>query len=831
MKSLSKNLSGFKLFQLKFYLLGFIVFFAPAVINAEPEFVPAFWLDSPMRFPEGSTQYFNIPLLGGSELGNVKDFKIILSMPEDFELEKDLCLPVWSCFGYMMFAYPDRVTEEKGENGNRNYVLSFDGLGTTGVQVMLSMPHEGRYQEVKTVVGSDGWKEYSRELKISERVSPACASLWILRWSNREGQKIGKNILKCRGIVDVDNIVVRDSDTNDIIYQENFDGAELNGVEFRNSIWEKEDGNGFVRIKTTDENTEKQQSAILSMPATLQPGKSYRITFKGRAQIDKTPSGYMSSPVFIKLNKTDLKQAEISCRFSYSIDGKTIETKTEKLPLVIDRSNSSPSPSELEVALWSDAEDAMGGLPEKVQDIILKITKDSGVKMHFTTLHMNPWMPKCGGDVSKMNLRDPLSLKIKSLGMKTAPYISCGFYDWDPAFFNEILAYLKDYPEEAAINAFGNKITRGGHGLRSELPALCPTRLLSGKSKFWDVFLDFIHKASVENKWDGLMWDFEVSNILGMPYPVKTEKMGCFCEECVTKFKEKFRIKDLNVAQEGRPQWPSFFPLDNLSETARVIIKNYYLEWMKFRAGQNAEMWDSMIKAVRKNNKDAKFYLYSGSMKQMPSYGAKTAPPFHHCEYYGVNLPEAGKYIDVFMDIHYPLQGLRGLREIQIARQAARSSGRPVKVLNTVFPLKLRNKLAKNLCINAVAYTMADGIQIYSWSGSFDSQTWFLISEGLRALSDFEEFFLKGIRMNNLAKLDKNLSYSLWLKGQDRVLFVMNDSSEGKTVNVKNHFSLENSGLRWKASNYFSGEEYSDPSNISLRIPAYDTGVVSFKAY
>ncbi|MBU1855780.1 MAG: hypothetical protein KKC28_02215, partial [Verrucomicrobia bacterium] len=207
--------------------------------------------------------------------------------------------------------------------------------------------------------------------------------------------------------------------------------------------------------------------------------------------------------------------------------------------------------------------------------------------------------------------------------------------------------------------------------------------------------------------------------------------------------------------------------------------------------------------------------------------------PWHHCEYYGVYPPAAGRYVDVFMDQHSPMRGMGewGLKEIKLMREALKAdSGRKVPVLNTVSAKTSRYPLAKNDAIQSVALTESDGFQIYSWGGLFDSQTWSLVREGIQVLTTFEDFFLEGTRFDQVATLDKPLEYSVWIKGEDRVVFIFNNTAKDEKVTLKNDFRLKYASNRVTAENYSTGEVYTDPETIVCTAPAWDTTIIHFKA-
>ncbi|MBU0715679.1 MAG: hypothetical protein KJ964_10025, partial [Verrucomicrobia bacterium] len=123
-----------------------------------------------------------------------------------------------------------------------------------------------------------------------------------------------------------------------------------------------------------------------------------------------------------------------------------------------------------------------------------------------------------------------------------------------------------------------------------------------------------------------------------------------------------------------------------------------------------------------------------------------------------------------------------------------------------------------------------DGFQIYSWGGLFDSQTWSLVREGIQVLTTFEDFFLDGTRFDQVATLDEPLEYSVWIKGEDRVVFIFNNTAKDEKVTLKNDFRVKYAANRVTATNHATGEVYADPEIIACVAPAYDTTIIHFKA-
>ncbi|MBU0715435.1 MAG: hypothetical protein KJ964_08775 [Verrucomicrobia bacterium] len=777
-----------------------------------------FWLKRPLHVAADSMQYIYLPIPGGEGLDQVRNFKYVLDLPEGFELVDGLHLMGHSCCGGNGSVSPSLVKAIASDKNRMCYELGISWIGFTGVSIWLSSP----YVPAVPITGTGGqWQDFQGEAPGFD----STRTVWLLRWANN----LYQSIQTCRGVVDVDDIVVRQKSNGRVVFEEHFNdgsfgkfkGGQKNGVSL-----EKENDNYFVRIKTGNAEAEIQQSIAASgtnAPGiqSLIPGEDYTVTCRARAVITRTPDYLSYMPVWIKIGGGK-RETEIRAHYEYEIDGKQYSVPEQKLRVIVE--DDVKKPKTLEIVLWSQAEDCMGLQPSRVQDYLLDITKSCGIKLHLTELNLNPWKSLYDGKVNKMNLRDPLAEKIKQRGMAAIPYL--GFPYTDMGFE----AYASNHPPapgQLAINEIINQFGQTNKSADIRNPALCFTRLAAERSEYWQAILKMLKEGARVNKWDGLMWDYEVPNILCVPDKRKCE--SCFCTDCIEAFKEYTGIKDITKAPENRVMLEKDYPFQDLAEPARSILSNYPLEWLKFRGEQNGRIWQSMITLVREVNPAARFYLYSGSYQAIPTAEA----PWHHCEFYGVYPPAAGRYADVFMEIHSPLRGKGkwGLEEIKLMREALKAdSGRKLPVLNTVQAWSPRYPLAKNDAIQSVALTEADGFQIYSWGGIFDSQTWSSVGEGIMALATFEDFFLEGTRFDQVATLDKPLEYSVWIKGEDRVVFIFNNTAKDEKVTLKNDFRVKYASNRVAAKNHATGEVYADPETIVCTAPAYDTTIIHFKA-
>ncbi|MFH1475867.1 MAG: hypothetical protein ABIH24_00020 [Verrucomicrobiota bacterium] len=786
--------------------------------------VDPFWLKRPIYVPENSMQYLLLPLPGGEGLDQVRNFKYVLDLAEGINHVSNVYMSGMTWFSEFNPIYPSLVKTIALDKNTVRYEFALAGIGTTVVKIQLSKYSLG---PGITITGTGGkWMNFYGE-------SPALANrshmVRVLRRADDWGFQWGftKHLSSCRGIVDVDDIIVRRKATGQIIFEEHFDdgsygqftGGQSNGISM-----EKEKSNYFVRISTTDAESKILQSieaAGTNIPGfqSLVPGETCEITCRCRAKINRTPDNVVHMPFWFKI-VDGRKEMEIKAHYEYDIGDKHYSGPEQVLRVMV--VNDIKKPKMLETVLWSQAEDCMEWQVDQVQNYLLDITKSCGIKLHLTEIGQNPWKPPYDGKVKKMNLHNPLATKIKARGMGVIPFIK--FIYWNQCFES----YISNHPPTPGKLAINEIIDQFGQTnvLSSPDGGVCLNRLHED-GVYWPAILKMLKEGARCNKWDGLMWDYEIPRILCVPNK-KSNRKSCFCPACIEAFKQYTGIKDITQVPENRVMLEKDYPFQNLAEPARSILSNYPLEWLKFKGDLAGRMCYEMIASVREVNPSARFYLYSGSYEPIPF--AET--PWRYCEYYGVYPPAIGKYVDVFMDLHFPMRGELWLPEIKLMREALKAGGnKKVPVLNTVSPTNCCYHLAKNDAIQSVALTEADGFQIYAWgSGFFDSQTWSSVREGITALTDFEDFFLEGARIDQVATLNKPLPYSVWIKGEDRVVFIFNNTAKDEKVTLKNDFRVKYASNRVTAKNHATGEVYIDPETIVCMAPAYDTTIIHFKA-
>jgi hypothetical protein len=784
----------------------------PAIIKAE---LKIFKIEE-IRVPRDSVQYFYLPIPGGDRTDKIRGFKYIIELPEGVEMAEQLRFTGCNSFARPQLAYPKTTKKELG-GGRSELELLLPGIGSTYAALWISSG--GEYSECAALTGtSERWELFSGDYTAPPLIENTGenAHVWLLRWASFPECRQAKLSHKSRGIVDADDFVIREKASGKIVFEEKFENGlglfkDVSGMKII-----EQDGNKFVRMITDDTNASTQQGMVSVNGLKITPGTEYQITCKARVSVSVLPDNLSFVPLWIRISEKLVGAAEMKAHYEYDIDGKHVRGPDDTLRIVPD--DRSPRFSALESILWSSAENSMNRQSLLMREYLVGLTSVSGIKTHLTSLGLNPWNPLFNGNLDEVSLLDPLCEIVRKHGMKAIPYIAYASYNSKNLEYYSVLRsdeYMREY-----VSQFGKcKI--------GKVFGWCQSRMLSAQKDYWRVYCGMFEKAAAVNKWDGLMWDFEQPNMLGSG----NSECACFCPECVAAFKKFSGISDFSKIPETPAMLLEGCDFDKFVEPARSILMNYPLEWMKFRAAQNAEMWHSFMIAVRKSNSNALFYLYSGTYQdQRPLKG-----PWRSGEYYGVHLPTAGKYdVDLFLEHGYSMLGKRGW-EIRLAKAAVNTnSSKMIGVINTVgshFSVgDAVFRTAKNQALQSVAQTEANGYQIYRWD-DFDSQTWMQIREANTALAHFEDFFTKGSHFDALSQIDNpKLEHSVWLKGEDRVILIYNNTGNDEKVKIKTDCGVNFASYRYAALNYYTGEKYNDPENITCVVPKWNTAVIHIKA-
>lgn len=801
-----------------------LLFILPVNGIAEKSSSGIFWVDE-VLWPQGSTQYFLLPVPGSNEMDKVSGFRYFLDLPHGFEVLKgeQYRLVNGGAFKSTAYIYPQTVNGVKEEDKTK-YILDYEEPGTNGTGIWLVAPGSGSYTQRLVLCASPEWKSRTFDFSFDEAALASCRNkpiLWLLRWGNdKEGA--GRKLRECRGVIDIDDFVIKEKEFGRVIFEANFDNGTSNpfsDASGKNGVTlEKENGNGFVRFAATDKTWDMQQSVNVGLE-NISSDTVYTVSCKTRGKTTKMPDGYIFAPVFIRQTaKNDGAEPVIKCHYEYLADGKKFESPVASLKLKIIPANSLSISRDLDTVLWSSAEESMALQTKEVRNVLLPITKESGIKTHLTEVDF-PWLDFLDG-LPNTGFRDSLSYEVHRHGMKSVPYVRSGIYVKAKSEEGLIVdRFLQKHPDARAVNAVGMEICDGYVWHR-----ICP-EYIACSGEYWKTYLDFLRKSAEKNHWDGLMWDFEMADII---VAKKTDALRCFCPRCIDAFRKYSGISDFSRSQPGKIELPSSIDISSLSQVARDILGNYSLEWLKFRGEQHGRIWKSMRDTVREVVKDARFYLYTGTYRPYP----KGVGPWHHCEYYGVYLPAAGRYVDTFMELHYTIRGLNGLIDVEMAGQALKSSGRNVNVLNTVMAGEdgvIPCIAAKSDAVQSVAYTGANGFQIYSWSSSFDSQAWSEVRKGVGILSYYEKYFTSGVRLDKLVSCTAPVDHSVWVHGENIALFIFNNT--GKRVkSLKLNLSPYIVKERLLAKNHITGEAYPDLSAIEFDVPASGMLVIDMLA-
>lgn len=801
---------------------------AATVCAAAAPSMPGIFRRREVRVPADSVQYLFLPLPGGKDLDSVRDFGYTLDLPVGVELDVEPRLICGSSFATPVLAYPEPARRAAQEDGHTRYELCLPGVGSTGVQVFLSFATSScGYVSCLSLTGTSGeWHEFDTEFAIPAHLEmpEASARLWVLRWVNHPENRDFRLARQARGVVEVDDLVIRSKRDGAVVYRESFDqGAPSTFLPIRTpgvAIIEAENAR-FARITTDDAVAEVQQS-LVTTPIQFVHGEEYRMSCRARVSASATPDGLCVLPVWLKIGRLAGGVASITCSYSYAVGDQVFRSSAERLQVTVDEAD--VTPESIETVFWSAAENPMSFQCAPLRDRLVRLTRQCGVKVHLSAVSLNPWLPPLRGDLSGVDLRDPLCDTVKHHGMKVMPYIHNDRIPEDG-----LAAYSAAHPTESMdeyVNLFGQTAKASRY-------SRCLTRTTDPAKDYWRDVCGLFEQAARVNRWDGLMWDFEQPVILGLPGPDAASGTCCFCRACVDAFKRFAGLDDIDRPPDRPMMLAEGYPLDRLAGPARAILANYPLEWLRFRAAQNAGMYSSLLAAVQKSNPAARFFLYSGTYQdQRPLKG-----PWHHCEFYGVHLPTAGTVADAYIVHNYPMVhrgNHSGLLEMRLSRQALRRHGREVQVLTTVGPTHLSPAgaygLGKNETIQAVAEVEADGFHIYRFP-AFDSLAWLDIRAGLSAVRHFESFFRKGVRLDLLCAIDNpRLRHCAWLYGEDLVLFVFNDTAADETVTLRTDVGVNVPAQRFTAADYFTGEVYPDPGRITIAVPARDTAVVSYVA-
>ncbi|MBU0714305.1 MAG: hypothetical protein KJ964_02980 [Verrucomicrobia bacterium] len=789
--------------------------------------VDIFWLKRPLLFPENTVQYLRLPMSGWKNPSKITNFRYILTVPAEIEL----LTPPWRLnqeFSGSLTAslYPTKIAHEKTNDGRNRYTLSYAGVGITGVSLWLSGKDRYLHRPLIDIGNSEEWTEYRAEY-FAEDLQPRDVIISLMRWPALFGSTA---VEQSYGTVDLDQVEIQSEgsygwETN---FSCNFkEGLPQNVSSTASLTFEREGEHGFMRLSIPESQRKIQQKMVLGT-IVLRPQTKYLFKLRARSRVLASAPEYVWAPVFLRLKESPQKELRLSCHYEFEEAGTAVRCSEEELPIkVVPRLPKTPR--KLQVAIWSQAEEGLGFQTEDVQNALIDITKAAGVKAHFTKLVSSPWHPSCNGNVESTPAKNPLEAKLRKAGLQIFPYVGS-------ELATGLKAYLQENPEFHAMSAVG-KPAVSTHGNESE-SMLCPQKMLSNQCDFWQKWLIFLTKAAEINHWDGVFYDYEIGSFLGLAYDGKNFRLKqarCFCPECVEAFRKFVEAAKLEeVTAYAQPIQPGY-PYAKLSGAAGAILSQQPLAWCKFRGHQTAEYWDSIRKAVREANPAAEFYLYSGSVCFVKGNR------WRDCEFFGVYPPEAGRVIDVYCRPHWPLTGLLGRADVELMRSSlGAQTKRRVPVLSAIsnWDQAPRYVLAKNHLVEAIAYCHADGVQIYIWLPTFDAQTWSLVREGVELVANFEEFFVNGTRTDYLVRLDKPLPYAVWIKGDDRAIFVFNDSPHPQNVRISQVEVGDNDGnrvgtpvpFRYEAYDFESGRRFSNPAEIETVIAAHDLIAIHLKA-
>ncbi|MDD2707784.1 MAG: hypothetical protein PHV34_07210 [Verrucomicrobiae bacterium] len=788
--------------------------------------VDVFWLKRPLLFPENTIQYLRLPMSGWKTPERMTNFRYILTVSAGMELLTSPWRLTPELSGSLTSSlYPVKIAREKTDDGRNRYTLFYAGVGTTGLSLWLSGKDHYIHRPLIDIGNSGEWTEYQAEY-FAEDLQPLDVTVSLWRWPGLFGSTA---VERSHGTVDLDRVEIQREGPRgwEAVFNCNFEtGLPPDITRDKSVTFEREGERGFMRVSIPESQRKNQQKTVLGT-IVLQPQTKYLFKLRARSRVLASPAEYVWAPVFLQLKESSRKELKLSCHYEFEEAGAVVRCPGEELAIkVVPRLPKTPK--KLRVALWSQAEEALGFQTEEVQDVLIDVTKAAGVKTHFTKLVSSPWHPSCNGKVESAPVKNPLEAKLCKAGFQILPYFG--------SFSIGLKAYLLENPEFHAISAVGKPVVPAHSGRIETM--LCPQKMHRSECAFWQKWLAFLTRAAETNRWDGAFYDYEFGYFMGLSYDGKKFQLDaarCFCPECVEAFRKFVKDEKLEEsAAYAQPIQPGY-PYAKLSGAAGTILGKQPLSWCKFRGHQTANEWAGIRSAVRVANPNAEFYLYSGSICFMKGNR------WRDCEYFGVFPPEAGRVIDVYCRPHWPLTGLLGRADVELMRSAlGAQTDRRVPVLSAIsnWNQAPRYALAKNHFVEAIASCHADGVQIYIWLPTFDAQTWSLVREGVEIVANFEDFFVRGTRADYLVRLDKALPYAVWIKGDDRAIFVFNDSPVPQSVHISQVNVDDGQGnylgkpepFRYEACDFESGRRFSDPAEIETVIAARDLAVIHLKS-
>ncbi|MFH1904675.1 MAG: carbohydrate binding domain-containing protein [bacterium] len=784
-------------------------------------------------FPKDSIQYFFSPFRPSKE--GINDYNLIFEVPQGFILQKDMFNTIWNWTGGTQFKVPKNIVMEKiRRNGidYDKYILPFQLSSQGSIRIRKDTKYkiscmakgnleggnialyvrwgraDGGYIEYVPAIlfeGAFGWKKFEKVL--TPPGGAEMIGIWVIKWESSQA----------KGTLWVDDIKLYDEAKSKDNLVENGNFEDLENIE---NNWPGLTNGGNIRLVNEPKESQGQNHCLMMKADKALLGKRQTISHTIPEPFHIGPT--IATATFFKLTGEMGKEYKIY--YHWETADKSMSESEKEINITLDDNTSPKTPKHIETAMWL-AEGPFGGCGGKMQNTLTAIFKNTGINTCYTeTIDPYQLVNDVNDDIATINVKLPFMNKLK--GFKNIGYLYYTYNSMGP--FN--LNYTEKHPEFWSV-AF--------NGAKSKDHRICLTHILKDGAEnnpFWKMFLALTEKLIIENNLDGVYWDYEQ----GMPMPdIKTlnnfsspQSGACFCDRCIAEFKKFAHIEDLEK-QPSKKIIIEDYPYDKLKEPVRSLIKNYPLEWTKFKCWQDSELWRMLRDSVKKANPNASFRIYTGPYKD-GYWTYYDRGILRSSEHYGVSWPMAGKYIDVAMGCHNP--GFYSRVEAVLLKEAVKSQRQDDIDIPVILDVTLAGNMAtygteddvKIRILNTVALCGAKGVGIWGlWK--MDSSYYARVREAISVIADFEDFFLKGRQCDFLASVNKTypeLKMTVWLKGEKRLVFLFNESADEKRITLTNLYLGPQPSDRIIASDYDTKEVYPNPEIIKITIPPKDVKII-----
>jgi len=490
----------------------------------------------------------------------------------------------------------------------------------------------------------------------------------------------------------------------------------------------------------------------------LIPGKKYIIECqaKGDGINSVKNASYKKIPYTRTLIFDVDTQISLPGKLYWRIEGKDGKVY-EKGELALVESPERAAPEIIDTSVWVCETDL-----QKESSEIQQLYTDKFYEWGLNTIEPEMHIPDYGTVLNEKTLLVPIIQKAKKMGMRARAYMRFLYGN------NCTQSYLKANPQFAGIDPRGKKVTRA---------PVCPTHYLEKENPWLKYCLDGIGKSVKIHDLDGVFIDFEINaapyvkclpgNKELPPGKARQWRSPCICERC----RKAFQVS---------------IGLDHVPSVEECCGDALYEKWVDFRCRQNIELWQLIARTVKAENGNGTFSIYSG-------------PPGNFSrQSYGVDWTMAAPYLDFAMLRDFCPFRTALAESFNIAlKEGMPASKDSRKVLYQIqfFPYSDQWKwgLDENKVYAELANTRNNIVRTVAVCGSYgwsfcgiwgmDDQLTLPIKEANAILAKYEDYFVKGKKIDGLVKLVKgDVEIATWRLGEKEITFVFN--MKARTQNV-----------------------------------------------